>query len=362
MNSRALTSLICLAFLFVMASCSMRNIAEEKQGNSALDYVAEGRGTWIGMSRRARDWDSTMAALADAGFNMVFPCMNTGGAAIYPSDVLPMISEGDELAACIEAAHRHGIEVHVWRINWYMSSAPAEFARRMMDEGRIQYSWDGKRNGPKMKELGYNQPEDWLCPSHPANRELEKRAMLELVEKYDVDGVHFDYMRFSNDHFCYCDGCRERFSEQRGLENLSWPAEVWKEGRLREVYLDWRRDLIHSSAREIADAVHELDPYVCVNLAGRNSPYWCTYSDGQQWWKWMDEGILDFLCAMDYQADAEKFQRAVESHIPLIRATGVPYYCGLGLYEMDSLAQLKANIAIGRELARTAGSRFQSVH
>ena len=77
-----------------------------------------------------------------------------------------------------------------------------------------------------------------MCPSHPANRKLEKEAMLELVCNYDVDGMHFDYMRYSNDHFCYCEGCKGRFSEAFDLTVENWPDPVWKEGELREVYLE----------------------------------------------------------------------------------------------------------------------------
>jgi uncharacterized lipoprotein YddW (UPF0748 family) len=314
--------------------------------NPAFDYVAEGRGVW-GSSRRGGDIDSMMKALADAGINMVFPNISSGGRASYPSHVLPMHGDTDRLDQLVKAAHKHGIEVHAWRINWYMGGASESLTEKMIEQGRIQYSWDGRRNGPVMKDMGYNQSEDWLCPSHPANRELEKEAMLEVVRNYDVDGVHFDYMRYSNDHFCYCNGCKQRFSKAFGLTLENWPDPVWKGGQLREVYLQWRRQLIHTSAREIARAVHKLDPSVCVSLAARNSIHWCTYSDGQEWWKWCDEGILDMVCAMNYATDLTKFIERMETHLPLMKGS-VPYYSGLGMYEMDSYDQLAANARAGR--------------
>ncbi|MFH1071208.1 MAG: family 10 glycosylhydrolase, partial [Candidatus Glassbacteria bacterium] len=325
--------------------------------NPAFSYVAEGRGTWIGRVRGV-DWDSTMAALAAAGINMVFPNMCTGGAASYPSEFLPMTTDRDELALCIEAAHRYGIEVHVWRINWYMSGCPDSFTTAMEQAGRIQYSWDGKRNPQVMKEQGYDQNRDWLCPSHPDNRRLEHDAMLELVRKYAVDGVHFDYMRYSNDQLCYCDGCRQRFAEETGLKLDNWPREVWKEGPYREVYLDWRRQLIHSSAREIARDVHTLDPYVCVSLAARTGVSWAYESDAQVWWDWIGEGILDFVCPMNYTTDPERFEKTMKSHLPLTLGR-VPYYSGLGLYEMKAFEPLAKNIAVGRELGQDGWVTFE---
>ncbi len=337
---------LCLFFFLPLSNCSSEKTGFTKQ-NPAYNYVAEGRGVWGGGDRRGGNIDSTMKALADAGINMIYPNISSGGRASYPSSVLPMRGDTDRLALLIEAAHKYGIEVHAWRINWYMGGASDSLTEEMIKQGRIQYSWDGRRNGPVMKDLGYDQPEDWLCPSHPANRELEKEAMLELVRNYDVDGVHFDYMRYSNDHFCYCDGCKERFSEAMGLTIENWPDPVWKEGELREVYLEWRRNLIHTSAREIARAVHTLDPYVCVSLAARSSVSWCTYSDGQEWWKWMNEGILDFVCPMNYTVDTDRFAATMKSHLPLAKGM-TPYYSGLGVYRMDSYDQLAANANAGR--------------
>ena len=65
-------------------------------------------------SGRPRSWPP-------AGFNMIFPNMLWGGLAHYPSDVLPRSARvrkyGDQIAQCLAAAHRHGLEVHVWKVN-----------------------------------------------------------------------------------------------------------------------------------------------------------------------------------------------------------------------------------------------------
>ena len=51
-------------------------------------------------------------------------------------------------------------------------------------------------NAEVARDNGYKQNRDWLCPSQEVNRKLELDTMLEMVKKYDVDGVHFDYMRY----------------------------------------------------------------------------------------------------------------------------------------------------------------------
>ena len=156
--------------------------------------------------------------LAECGFNAVLPDMAWGGAAHYASAVLPRSetfrTHGDQLAQCLAASHRYGLQVHAWKVNWNLGSlAPPDFVARLRAEGRLQVTDTG-------------QTKEWLCPSHPANLALETEAMLEMVRGYDVDGVMFDYIRYDSRQVCYCPGCRERF--QRDTQRLvaAWPADV----------------------------------------------------------------------------------------------------------------------------------------
>ena len=81
-------------------------------------------------------------------------------------------------------------------------SAPQPFMQKMKQTGRTQVNFDGK-------------PEDrWLCPSNPENQDLEIAAMVEVATKYDVDGIHFDYIRYPGPENCFCNGCRQRFEKQ----------------------------------------------------------------------------------------------------------------------------------------------------
>lgn len=309
-------------------------------------FNAEGRGVWMSPSPDI-NWDSTMAVLSKAGFNMIFPYMCSSGRSYYPSEFLPMKGERDELAMCIEAAHSHGIEVHVWKMNWNLNGALEDSVNRYERENRIQISYDNKRVPQVSKELGWNQKFDWLCPAHLKNRELEKNVMLELVRKYEVDGVHFDYMRYPYEPLCYCQSCREKFIKETALKIDRWPDDVWKEGKYRAVYLEWRKELITSSAEEIAKAIHDYDPYVCVSLAARpnlNSAY---FHDGQEWWTWDDKSILDFVCPMNYTADPEEYLTDIQNHLPLIEGN-IPYYGGIGLFLNKKSEMLMESIRKGR--------------
>ncbi len=313
-------------------------------------FDAEARACWVDQVANT-DWDSAMAALSDAGFNMILPNMLSSGSAYYPSEFVPMIGEEDELARCIDAAHRHGIEVHVWKVNWALWRVQEDSLAKYVREGRIQVSSEGKRVPQVSRELGWNQRYDWLCPAHPENRELEKNLMMELVRKYDVDGVHFDYMRYPYEPLCYCETCRKKFAEETRLAMDRWPDDVWKGGKYREIYLDWRRELITSSASEIATAIHGFDPYVCVSLAARSELEHAYHSDAQVWWEWDDEGILDFVCPMNYADNPAGYAESIREHFPLVRGS-IPYYGGIGLFRMRDARLLMESIEGGRAMGQ----------
>ena len=93
----------------------------------------EARAVWnhSGAGAYPGDWDRSARELARNGLNMIFPNMLWGGLAHYPSDVLPRSDifrkYGDQVAQCVAAAKRHGLEVHVWKVHFNLAGAPPEF-------------------------------------------------------------------------------------------------------------------------------------------------------------------------------------------------------------------------------------------
>ena len=266
-------------------------------------------------------WDEAIKLLAKNGFTAVVPNMLWGGVAYYPSDVLPTAPEvaqqGDALAECLAACKRYGIECHAWKVNWNMAGrATAAFKAEMKQAGRVQVSKSG------------NIQDDWLCPSHPLNQQLEIDAMVEVATKYDVDGVHFDYIRYPDADHCYCAGCRKRFEEQIGKPVSSWPAAVLSGGSFVEPWREFRRDNISQVVGEVARRLEETKPEVEISAAVFRN--WPTDRDtiGQDWGAWCTAGWLDFVCPMDYTPFTADFSRMAVRQREW--AGNVPVYPGIG--------------------------------
>jgi uncharacterized lipoprotein YddW (UPF0748 family) len=268
------------------------------------------------------DWDYAVKLLADNGFTAVLPNMLWAGVAFYNSDVLPRSAavreRGDQIELCLAACRRYGVQCHVWKVNYNMGSAtdPA-FVAQKKAEGRTQVNYDGSPN------------DRWLCPSHPENQKLEIESMLEVARKYEVDGLHFDYIRYPGSEGCFCPGCRTRFETALGRKIDNWPADVRNDEDLIPKWLDFRRQQITTVVAAVAERARQIRPGIRISAAVFYN--WLTDRDavGQDWKLWCEQGYLDFVCPMDYTPSGSHFRRLIEQQLGW--AGKVPCYPGIGL-------------------------------
>lgn len=267
-------------------------------------------------------WDEAVRTLADNGFTAILPNMLWGGLAYYPSKVLPVAGDvaerGDQVALCLEACKKYGIECHVWKVNWNMGHRiDPDFASRMKREGRTQVTFAGEAK------------DAWLCPSHPDNQALEIASMVEVARNYAVDGVHFDYIRYPDENACFCAGCRARFEARLGRKVSAWPGDTRANPDIQQAWYAFRRDNITKVVKAVSEQARAVRPGIKISAAVFRN--WPRDRDtiGQDWKTWCDSGYLDFVCPMDYTESNITFENMVGQQLEW---TGrVPCYPGIGL-------------------------------
>ncbi|MEN6334451.1 MAG: family 10 glycosylhydrolase, partial [Phycisphaerales bacterium] len=277
------------------------------------------------------DWDHAIKILADNGFTAILPNMLWAGVAFYKSDVLPVSpavgEKGDQIELCLAACRKCGVQCHIWKVNYNMgSSTNNAFVAQKKAQARTQVNYDGSPN------------ERWLCPSHPENQKLEIESMLEVARKYEVDGLHFDYIRYPDNEGCFCQGCRTRFEAIIGKKVDNWPADVRKDEGLAAKWLDFRRQQITTVVAAVAGQARQIRPGIKISAAV--FPNWQNDRDsvGQDWRLWCQEGNLDFVCPMDYTASAGQFANRIQQQFAW---TGkVPCYPGIGLSTWNDSADI----------------------
>lgn len=308
-----------------------RSAVEKKRRKELEEYCraqkpepGEHRAFWChdAFGVEGMSWDTAVQHLADNGFTAILPNMAWAGVAFYRSDVLPVApavrTRGDQVAECAAACRKHGVECHVWKVCWNMGSRTEKaFAGRMQSAGRTQVSRDGTVS------------ERWLCPSHPENRRMEIESMLELVENYDIDGVHFDYIRYPGEDHCYCEGCRKKFEEMLGRKVKNWPRDTIENRKTAWAWRQFRRDNITTIVREVSERARKVKPGIKISAAVFHN--WSVDRDniGQDWKRWCDKGYVDFVCPMNYTSSNANFEQMATRQVKW--AGDVPCYPGIGL-------------------------------
>ena len=213
------------------------------------------------------------------------------GDVIYPSSIEPFShvltgvsgkSPGyDPLAFAIEECHKRGMQLHAWLVT--LPLGKVEHVRRL---GRN--SLPSKKNSLCTRYKG-----SWYMePGNPATAHYITELVKEIVNNYDVDGIHLDYVRYPDSVDGYPDGSLF----VRHGKKMSLAA--------------WRRSNITRIASSVYSAVKELKPWVRVscaplgkynNLTRYSSLGWdaynTVYQDAQGW---LRDGVMDVLFPMLY--------------------------------------------------------------
>ncbi|HUJ08417.1 MAG TPA: family 10 glycosylhydrolase [Verrucomicrobiae bacterium] len=304
--------------------------------------VTELRGVWISDTTRL-DWNRATADLQRAGFNTIYANLASGGAAFYPrSHALPSIVGGsiDPVARGIELAHQRGLAVHAKQIVTFMYKAPPGFQRQLISANRVMRGPDGR---PVM-QAGYT----WLCPSQEANRQLIEESVKELVTKYPVDGIQFDYIRFCEQPSCFCSNCRREFEHYIGHHLRHWPEAVL-EGAYVTQFNQWRQREINSWVAELAAAARQARPGLVVSAAVFPDLNRARQEKAQDWKLWLDRGHVDYVCTMTYTPDLREFQTQVRQEQASAGQRN-KVVVGIGAWKFDHMSQLASQINATRQL------------
>ena len=264
-------------------------------------------------------WDEAIRQLKENGFTAIIPNMAWGANASYASKVLAPSRDfkerGDALETCLAACRKYGIECHVWKVCWNtFGKASDEEVAELERQGRTQVGRDGTSKAK------------WLCPSHPANQQLEIDAMVELAGK-GVDGIHFDYIRYPDSDSCFCPGCRSRFEAFVQHAVTNWPGDT--KSVLKADWNDFRCAQITRVVRETATIVHKKYPKCSISAAVFQSWPGTKQSIGQDWGLWCQNGWLDAVHPMDYTEANSGFRSQVTNQRNV--AGKVKLYPGIGL-------------------------------
>ena len=88
-------------------------------------------------------------------------------------------------------------------------------------------------------------------------------------------------------------------------------------GPLNAAYLAWRADQITEQVKRIRTLLRKEAPDVRLSAAVFGTYPSCRTSIGQDWGLWLREGLVDFVCPMNYEEDPDRFEQLVLDQLAL---------------------------------------------
>jgi len=310
----------------------------------------EVRGLWVVRSTMTSETEvrDMVADAAAAGFNTLIVQIRGRGDAFYQSDLEPRAEtmEGspdfDPLAMAIREGHLRGMAVHAWvntHLVWGSATLP-QSPQHLVNEhpewlAVPQYlARDLMHVDPKdprfvaaLRQYAADRPETvegmYTSPSHPEVRERVFSVWMDLVNRYDLDGIHFDYIRFPSADFDYSRGALQRFqawvapridaTRRMELERTVVADPLAFATALPTEWDEYRRTQITGLVRDIYTAVKARRPELIVSaavIADAQTAYGHRFQD---WQSWLEEGILDIAVPMAYTPDNGAFTSLVRT-------------------------------------------------
>jgi uncharacterized lipoprotein YddW (UPF0748 family)/N-acetylmuramoyl-L-alanine amidase len=311
----------------------------------------------------------------DMGMNAVFLQVRPSSDAIYKSKYFPWSkyltgTQGlaptdnfDPLEFWITEAHKRGIELHAW-LNPYRAvkkngNEPAhDFASLAANNpAKLHPEWIVKHTDGN---LYYN-------PGIPEVRKLVIDGINEIIENYDVDGIHFDDYFYPGMSFADAETYKKYGA---GYANIN----------------DWRRANVDTLIRDLSIAIKAASKDVSFGISPfgiwankttnplgsdtkGNQSFSSHYADTR---KWVKEGWLDYIAPQIYWnvgytiADYSKIVAWWED---VVKDTAVKLYIGQAAYKSNNgtlgnawygVAEIEKQLQLNAKSSEVDGSIFFS--
>jgi uncharacterized lipoprotein YddW (UPF0748 family) len=344
----------------------------------------EVRGVWVVRTALTSpaSVSAMVAASRDAGVNTLIVQVRGRGDAYYASRVEPRATalaaqpaSFDPLASVLAEARAAGLAVHAWvNVNlaadagsppadprhvvnrhpeWLM--VPMDLAASLGDPRGPRFvaslaSWT--RTQAASVEGLYTSPISDGATGHLVN------VVRDLVARYAVDGVHFDYVRYPGASFDYSRDALRAFRAEvaPGLPRQDRDALdrrqasnplVWTQTYPRR-WEAFRRAKLTGLVGRLRGVVAEHRPEALVTAAVVPDAQIAVDSKFQDWPAWAADGVLDALCPMTYAIDLDEFRLQLAS--AQSASSGRPVWAGIGAYRLsadDVLGQIREARALG---------------
>jgi uncharacterized lipoprotein YddW (UPF0748 family) len=350
--------LILLSFWFTI-SVWQAPIVNLSKSNSEI------HGIWITNFGVALNYyttrlDEAVANIAKHNLNTVYPAVWNRGYTLHPSNVakkvsgseryyltsLPLLPFQDALRELVKQTRRQHLRVIPWFEYGLMVPKNHPITRRH-PEWLTQTA-----SGSKVSKES-NESMSWLNPCHPEVQKFLTNLIVDVVKRYQVDGIQLD------DHFA--------LPVQFGYD--AYTVELYKKEHFGKApptnynnseWMAWRAEKLTQLMKKISQEVKIVRKNAVISLSP-NSPTFAYNKYLQNWEKWVNQGLLDEVIVQVYRDELKSFKSELQNDDLLSMKNKIPI--AIGLYtgpflDVKPIDRVKQEIKIVKDSAYKGISFF----
>ncbi|MCY9703502.1 family 10 glycosylhydrolase [Paenibacillus alvei] len=301
-----------------------------------IDWPQDPKKSGFNAERQMQQYTSMLDKLQESGINAVFVQVRPTSDAFYPSKLIPWSewltgTQGkdpgyDPLKFMVEETHKRGMQFHAW-FNPYRVSVQGDLSKLVNGHPAKEHpEWVVKH----LNKLIYN-------PGVPEARQFVLDSIMEVVNNYDIDGVHLD------DYFYPYGEDKEAFKDNDTYERYN---KVFNNKG------DWRRNNVNEFVESLYKQIKSVKPNVQFGISPfgvwRNSSadptgsatkaglssYDNLYADTRTWIKnhWIDYIAPQVYWHIGHKAAS--YDTLVNWWVKETAGTGVELYIGHAAYKL----------------------------
>ncbi len=191
----------------------------------------------------------------------------------------------DPLEFAVEEAHKRGLELHAWFNPYRAVRQVGSYIQAANHVSVLHPEWIIRKGDLKI-----------LNPGLPQVREYVTSVIMDVVRRYDIDGVHFDdyFYPYPPNEITNADDQATFNQYPRGFTNIE----------------DWRRDNVNELIRMVQDSINSVKPHIKFGISPFGiwksgvpqgisglDAYSTIYADAVSW---LNEQIIDYLAPQLY--------------------------------------------------------------
>ena len=289
----------------------------------------------------------------DNGITDLFVQIRGRGDAFYNSDLVEKNenitpNSFDPLKYVCGIAHNNDLKVHAWFNTYILFSNPKKvlYYNHLF---KLFPDWtETNCYGQNDSELVYsnNTPHNYegayLSPIHPDVNRYLFLLIKEIIDNYDIDGIHFDYIRFQAQKWGFNKKGMEIFAEKTGLKYKDFilGGKYYRNDSLKNIFSKKHSEYCIKSINELIKKVSDYNKQnnetIEISAAVKPDPIIAKNNYYQDWLTWMKNDWVDFVVPMNYTNNDQEFNNilsVIKNNLNKNEYNRIPI--GIGIWKLS---------------------------